>query len=114
MSQDLNYEEQNGTKRVDEIEMDPYKQSEEVVVEKKFKPPSESKSISWRWPILFVGFCCLLYYMIHLNDHILPDVISEEEAVSNFVFLLFVYDTNIICFRLRIRNYSVVKDRGQA
>lgn len=38
-------------------------------------------SVSWWWPILFLAAGCLIFYLIHLQDHVLPPVVTIQDSV---------------------------------
>lgn len=46
-------------------------------------------SISWIWPVVALAVGCLLYYLIHLQDHNLPTPITADQAVIKIDFDFF-------------------------
>lgn len=93
-------------------------QEETDIKEKEHKYGHDSPhAISWIWPVVALAVGCLLYYLIHLQDHNLPTPITADQAVCKIIDLhlfpniKYVFECfKILIFRLLSLVYSVLKD----
>lgn len=70
----------NGIERAPIVEQPSGEVDEEIAHKRgEYRSPH---SLSWYWPVIVLLLGCLLYYLIHLQDHSLPTPISAETAVS--------------------------------
>ncbi|XP_077288076.1 uncharacterized protein LOC143912654 [Arctopsyche grandis] len=49
----------------------------------KLKKDHDRNLISWWWPIIVLASSCLIFYLIHLQDHVLPPVVTIRESTEN-------------------------------